>query len=167
MRDKIWYELVQMKHGEIYLAHYLTKQKVNKKYFKIITLIFSSGGLLSWSIWQNGILAAIACAIVAVIQVLNLIENQLILNDRDLEKIAELRNLYLNQLKNLEHLWERFNSGKISEYDVTEEFYQLKGISNDIEALDNKLEIQNIKNLINISDKETRDYINYNYKIML
>lgn len=163
MRDKIWYELIQMKFGEIYLAHYLTKQKENKKYFKIVTLVFSSGGVLSWSIWQNGILAAIACAIVAVIQILNLIENQLILNDRDIEKISDLRNLYLEQLKNVEHLWEKFISEKISEAGATEEFFQLKDFSNKIEALDNRLEIQKIQNLINISDKETRDYLKHNY----
>lgn len=163
MREKIWYELVQLKFGEIYLAHYLTKQKKNKKYFKIVTLIFSSGGVLSWSIWQNGFLAVIACAIVAVIQIFNLIENQLILNDRDIEKIADLRNMYLEQLKNMEHLWERFNSENISESEVTNEYYQLKKFSIEIEAMDNGLEIQKLEKIINVSDKEVRDYLKYNY----
>ncbi len=160
MEEKIWYEMMHTKLGDNYLGHYLNKQKTTRKWFKIITLLFSSGGIFSWAIWKIGILPFIACIIVSTIQLSNLIENHIIISDNDIDKIAELRNKYITYFNKLEKLWMDFKTTELTEQQAKEEFYKLRQIGAEIEASDNKLQIRNIKSLYNTADLETRNYFN-------
>lgn len=164
MREKIWYEMVHIKYGGNYLAYYINKKRTIRKYFKIAILIFSTGGVLGWKIWQG--FPVVACVLIAIMQLIGLIENQIILSDNDIEKFSELRNKYVSYFNRLEKLWTDFHSSSITEEEANGRFYKLRKIGEEIEALDNKLHIQTIKALNAKAEIETNNYINqYHYKI--
>jgi hypothetical protein len=160
IRDMIWPEMHHTKFGDNYLVHYMSKQKTKRKWFKIITILFSSGGILGWTVWKNGVLPFIACGIIAAVQLLSMIENQIIPSDNDLEKVAELRNKYNSHFNDIEKLWVDFNSKRLDEHQASEQFYLLRKNGLDIEAIDNKLDIHKHKSLCKIADTETRNYFN-------
>jgi hypothetical protein len=157
MREKIWYEMVHIKYGDSYLAHYLFRQKSIRKWFKILILVFSTGGVFGWKIWEG--VPIIACALIAVFQIFNLIENQIIISDKEIEKISVLRNKYVSYFNKLEKLWSDFNADRFDEKEATEQFYILRNDGADIEALDNELDVRNIKNLCGKANLESRNYI--------
>lgn len=157
MRDVIWYELVQIKFGEKYLALYLSLQHKLKKTFKIFILIFSGSGILGWQLWQP--IAWIALVLIAIIQLLSLIENQIIRSDDQIVEIAKLRELYLKYFHKLEKLWIEFDNEEINDSVAKEQFFEFrKADLEPLEALDNKIGIKKWSRLIASADKETRDY---------
>lgn len=157
MRDVIWYELVQIKFGEKYLALYLSLQHKLKKLFKIFILIFSGSGILGWQLWQP--IAWIALVLIAIIQLLSLIENQIIRSDDQIAEIAKLRELYLKYFHKLEKLWIEFDNEEINDSVAKEQFFEVRKTDLEpLEALDNKIGIKKWTRLIASADKETRDY---------
>jgi len=72
MANKIWYEMVNMKYGEIYLSKYLGVQRTLKKSFQILTLIVSLRGILGWKYFENYVW--VAFILIAIVQLLLLIE---------------------------------------------------------------------------------------------
>ncbi len=140
MREKIWYEMVDAKYGEMYLAFYLARCRSHKKFFKILTLIFSAGGVFGWSIWEP--LAVLACVLVGAVQLVSLLENQLIKSDDDLLKICELRQLYTKYADKLESLWTDFDNGSLGDGEAASKFFTLREkIKQRIEAKDNSIHI--------------------------
>lgn len=160
MIEKIWYEMLHTKLGDNYLAGYISKQKRIKKWFKIFTLIFSTGGVLGWPIWEY--VPVIACVLIAAMQLVTLLENQIIPSDQDIEDIARLRNKYNNYFNKLEKLWMDFQSNNINEDAAKEQFYELRTLLGaDLLATDDKLNINGkIKSLYKKADLETRNYFN-------
>jgi len=159
MREKIWFEMVQMKFGEKYLALYISLQYQLKKYFKVATLVFSGSGILGWKLWQP--IAWIALILIALVQILSLIENQIIRSDKEVADISKLRELYLIYFNKLEKLWVDFDSSEITEKEASKTFFSYR--SNDhqsIESLDDKLGIKKWKKLKIKADTETRQYFN-------
>lgn len=159
MRKKIWYDMVQIKYGEVYLSLYLDFQKDLKRYIKIATLIFSGSGVFGWAFWEP--LAWIACIVIAVIQLIGLIENHIVRSDNELEEISVLRSMYLKYLTKLEELWYDFENDTKKEKKVKGVFFKLKDTDFvAIEKLDDKLSIKPWKKLKNKADIRTREYFN-------
>ncbi len=158
MRDKIWYEMMHTKYGDAFLALYLNRQRTIRKWYIVFMLLFSTSGVLGWKLWVA--IPIIACGLIAVMQLVRLIENQFILTDNDLDKVSDLRNRYISYFNKLEKLWTDFNAKRLTEEQATDQFYQLRQVGADIEAFDNKLHISKIKKLCNIADTETRNYFN-------
>lgn len=157
MEEKIWYEMVQMKFGEKYLALYISLQYQLKKYFKIATLVFSGSGILGWKLWQP--IAWIALILIAIVQILSLIENQIIRSDKEVSDILKLRELYLKYFNKLEKLWVDYNSSEITEKEASRLFFKYRTSDHQtIESLDNKLGIKKWKKLESNADSETRQY---------
>jgi hypothetical protein len=157
MEEKIWYEMVQMKFGEKYLALYISLQYQLKKYFKIATLVFSGSGILGWKLWQP--IAWIALILIAIVQILSLIENQIIKSDKEVSDIIKLRELYLKYFNKLEKLWVDYNSSEITEKEASRLFFKYRTSDHQtIESLDNKLGIKKWKKLESNADSETRQY---------
>ncbi|MCG6191463.1 hypothetical protein [Maribellus maritimus] len=159
MREKIWYEMMQIKFGEKYLAFYLSLQYRFKKIFKILTLVFSGSGILGWKLWQP--IAWIALVLIASIQILSLIENQIIRSDKEIGDIAKLRELYLKYFNKLEKLWVDLDTSKITEDEASQLFFRFR--SKDfqiIEKLDNTLGIKKWKKIEKKADLEARQYFN-------
>jgi hypothetical protein len=164
MEHKIWYEMVDIKYGEIYLTKYLGFQRTLKKIFNILTLILSVSGILGWKNFEN--YAWIAFILIAIMQLFTLIENEIIRSDKEIDDIASLRMMYTKYFNKIEKLWTKYEKGKISEEDSYNDFFILKETDwVSIEELDCKLNIKRYKWLEKKADSETRIYINkfHNY----
>lgn len=159
MTNKIWYELVDIKYGETYLSKYIGLQHRLKKAFKIMTLLLSVSGILGWKYFED--YAWIAFGLIAVMQLLTLVENQLIRSDKEVEEISELRMKYIKYFNKLEKLWLQNRRGKKSENETFEQFYKFrKSDWEPIEELDCKLDIKRFSRLLDKADNDTNDYIN-------
>lgn len=163
IRDKIWYEIADIKYGEVYLALYLNRCRSQRRAFKIITLIFSAGGVFGWSIWEP--LAVIACLIIAAIQILVLIEGQIVRSDEDMLKIGQLRELYVKYLNRLEKIWVDFESNNITDSEASDAYFKLVDqMKSKIETKDNELYINSgIKSLLKEAHHEHLNYLNNRY----
>src|SRR5688572_3051877 len=105
MREKIWFEMADIKLGECYLALYLNRAKSVKKYFRGFTILFSTTGVFGWKFWE--FYAELVCGLVALIQLLTVLTDQIVKSDDDLSRIARLRSLYTKYMLELERLWVR------------------------------------------------------------
>jgi len=160
MRKKIWAELYQVKYGDNYLVLYLNRHKKIKKWYKILTLLFSTSGILGWNYsW----ISLLSCGIISIMQLLTLIENQIIPSDKDILNIIKLKEMYLSHFNKLDKFWSEFTTGGISEDDVITRFHKLKIEFEKIVAFDNKLDIKHYKRLITQTEENTEAYFNNYY----
>jgi len=160
--NKIWYEMVNMKYGEIYLSKYLGFQRNIKKIFLIMTLVVSASGILGWKYFEN--YAWIAFILIIIMQLLLLIENQLIRSDKEIEEISNLRMLYTKYFITLEKLWADFYSDRITENESIDKYFELRNSDwVKIEELDCKLDIKRYRHLMSKTEEETNKYINIYY----
>lgn len=164
MKEKIWYEMVDKKFGEIYLTKYLGLQYTLKRTFKILTLAVSLSGILSWKYFEGYVW--IAFALIALIQILLLVENQIIRSDSEIAQIADLKSRYTTYFQKLEELWTKFYDKEIKKEKASSKFFDLR--KNDwfeIEQVDNKLNVKKYRRLCRLAEEETNEYINkyHNY----
>jgi hypothetical protein len=158
MRDKIWYELVNTKFGEIYLSRYIILQRKFKKYIHVVILLISAIGIAGWKIWEP--VAWIAFAVIIIIEVLNVIENQWIRSNEDIGKLIALRTDYIKYFNKIEKLWIDYENNKYSEDDALNFFHGLR--INDwveIERQDDQLIIPKSRKLIKESNPDTIEYL--------
>lgn len=163
MTNKIWYEMIDVKYGEIYLTKYLAFQRTLKKSFQIMTLVVSASGILGWKYFEE--YAWIAFMMIMLMQLLLLIENQLIRSDKEIEDVSNLRMMYTKYFIKLEHLWSGFYISRIDEDEAIDRYYKLR--KNDwekIEELDCKLSIKRYKYLMDKAELETNQYLNKYHK---
>jgi len=162
MRNQLWYELVNIKYGEVYLTKYLGLQRLLKRCFKITTLLLSLSGILGWKFFED--IVWIALLLIAIIQLFTLIENQLIRSDNEIEQISGLKIMYIKYLNKLEKLWSSYSSNQISTEESTSVFFNLKDEHwTKIEEQDNKLNIKKWPFLMRKTENETKKYIKYYY----
>ena len=159
MDEKLWYEFVHTKYGDCYLSLYLSRQNSIRKWVKILTLIFSTSGILGWRIWKQPEVTEVSCILIAIVQLFHLIENQIVRSDSEIAKIIELRALYFKQCNKLEQLWIEFRAGRLDEKPVADEFFKLRDEAAKIEKLDDNLNIKQRKKLMNKAHKQTINYI--------
>ena len=165
MNDKIRYEMIDRKYGEIYLTKYLSLQRTLKKAFTIMTLLISVSGILGWKYFEN--YAWIAFLLISIMQLFNLIENQLIRSEKEVEEISNLRMMYTKYFHKLEQLYTEFYFNRMTEENATNHFFELRKTDwEKIEELDCKLNIKKFYNLMKKSDIETNKYFNkyHNYE---
>jgi hypothetical protein len=159
MANKIWYETVNMKYGEIYLSKYLGLQRTLKKSFQILTLVVSLSGILGWKYFEDYVW--IAFILIALVQLLLLIENQIIRSDKEIEDISNLRMMYTKYFNKLERLWTKYQYGQIKEKKALDEYFELRQSDwEKIEELDCKLNIKRYRKLMNNTETETNHYLN-------
>ena len=150
--------MVHTKYGDNYLALYLNRQKFIKKWYNILILVFSTSGVLGWTVWSY--FPVIACGLIAFMQIITLIEKHIIPSDKDIDDVSKLRNKYISYFNRLEKLWKDYRSKQLDEKQANEQFYALRQFNANIEAIDNKLNIQEIKRLKLKADKQTNNYFN-------
>lgn len=159
MTNKIWYEMVNIKYGEIYLSKYLGVQRTLKKSFQILTLFVSLSGILSWKYFEEYVW--IVFVLIAIIQLLLLIENQIIRSDKEIEEISNLRMMYTRYFNKLEMLWTKYQHDQIKDKKAMSDYFELRQSDwENIEELDCKLNIKRYKKLMNKTEIETNHYLN-------
>lgn len=163
MTNKIWYEVTNIKYGEFYLTKYLGFQRTLKKGFRIMTLLVSVSGVLGWKYFEDYVW--IAFILIAVVQLLLLVENQIIRSDKEIEEIFKLRMMYTRYFNKLETLWTKYHYGQIKAKKAIEQYFELRQIDwENIEELDCKLNIKQYKRMRNHTEIETNHYLNKYHK---
>ncbi len=158
MREKIWYEMIDIKYGEIYLSKYLGLQRTLKKVFKILTLLISLSGILSWKYFEKYVW--VAFILIAIVQLLLLIENQIIRSDKEIEEISNLRMMYTRYFNKLEVLWTKYHFNRIKENKAMDTYFNFRQSDwEKIEELDCKLNIKKFKKLMKKTEIETNNYL--------
>ncbi|MEM8764814.1 MAG: hypothetical protein AAGD88_13430 [Bacteroidota bacterium] len=159
MTNKIWYELSNIKYGEIYLVKYLGLQRTLKKTSQILTLLVSFSGILGWKYFEEYVW--IAFGLIAAVQLLLLIENQIIRSDKEIEDISNLKMLYTRYFNKLEELWTRNQYCRITDDEAVDKYFEYrKSDWLKIEELDTKLSIKRWKILMSTTEKEANNYLN-------
>jgi hypothetical protein len=141
MRDRIWHELTTAKFNCEFLSLYETHQRLILKYFNTSILLFSSGGILGWPIWDK--IPGIACAIVCAASLLKLLQPQLIMSEMQIINVSDIGQFYNNYYNKIERIWYDLEDGNIDSIKVKKELYKLK----DEELAINPLINENIKSV--------------------
>jgi hypothetical protein len=162
IETKIWYDLVHTKFGDEYLCLYLARQRSIRKWFKILTILFSASGIFS-AFQSAKVPTIISCVAIGLVQLATSIENFIIHSEDDLDQLSKLRLLYFERTIKLEELWHSFMTNKISSEEATNEFFSLRKSAKVIEELDNKLNVRTFKKLKNIANTNTNNYLNTYY----
>ncbi len=158
MRTRIWNELTKAKHDVEYLGVYSRKQNILSKLITILILIFSSSGILSWSIWNNIEYTGIACAITAGVSLIKLISPYFIMSEKELKKLNKFYFQLLEFFDKLEQFWYNMEDDEIEGGKIKSKFYELVKEGNSIHNNYNELDIFHIKRWNKIADENSRDY---------
>ena len=159
MTNKIWYEMTNIKYGEVYLTKYLGLQRTFKKGFQIMTLVVSLSGIIGWKYFEDYVW--IAFILIAIVQLLLLIENQIIRSDKEIEEISNLRMMYTRYFHKLEKLWTEYQYDQIKDKKALKKFFELRESDwEKIEELDCKLNIKKYERLRKTTEIETNHYLN-------
>ena len=162
IKNKIWYDLVHTKFGDEYLCLYLGRQRTIRKWFKILTIIFSASGIFS-AFKSAQIPTVISCLFIGLVQIFTSIENFIIHSEEDLDKLSKLRLLYYDRTNKIEELFNSLVTNKISVEESTNEFFNLRKSAKEIEELDNKLNVRTFKKLEIKANTSTNNYLNTYY----
>ncbi|MBU2922318.1 hypothetical protein KO504_13275 [Winogradskyella psychrotolerans] len=163
MTNKVWYELTNIKYGEIYLTKYLGLQRTLKKTFQILTLLVSLSGILGWKYFESYVW--VAFILIALVQLLLLVENQIIRSDKEIDEISNLRMMYTKYFNKLEVLWTKHQYDQLKKKKVMQEYFDLRqSYWEKIEELDCKLNIKRYKTLMEYTEIETNHYLNKYHK---
>ncbi|WP_298145950.1 hypothetical protein [Flavobacterium sp.] len=162
IENKIWYDLVHTKYGDEYLIQYIKRQKLYRKWFKVLTILFSASGIFS-AFQSAKIPTIISCVFIGLVQLATSIENFIIHSEDDLDKLGSLRMLYYTRLNNLEELWNNYYNNKITDNEATEKFFELRKSASEIEELDNKLNIRTYSKMKEKANTLTNQYFNTYY----
>lgn len=132
MRNRIWTELTQAKHNIEFSSLYADYQRKILRIFNICILIFSSSGIMGWTIWDK--LPLVACIIIAGISLLRLLQPQLIMSESQIKDLDEIQRFYAGYYNKLEKLWYDFEANRLKEQDVTQIFFEIKQTEKDIDS---------------------------------
>lgn len=130
MRDRIWNELAQAKHNVEFSALYCDEQRKFIKWFNIVILIFSTGGVMGWKVWDD--IPLIACLVISTVSLLRLLQPQLIMSDKQLIILDQIHIFYCNYYNQLEKLWYEYEDKRINDSDATTEFFKIKNSETEI-----------------------------------
>jgi hypothetical protein len=148
MRTRVWNELAQIKYNEFYCIYLLARQKRILNYFNIITLIFSTAGIMGWSIWNS--LPFVVCVIISFIQLLRLLQTHIIPSDKEIEKLDKVSDFYFEYFNKIEALW--YSQARLSEIEIQDRYYEIKETEKDA----NKILKDVIKRINNGIDKKAK-----------
>jgi predicted metallo-beta-lactamase superfamily hydrolase len=157
MRERLWYELGQVKHNHFYCVFLLSQQRRIMNYFNMTILAFSSAGIMGWSFWKE--IPLVACVIVATISLLKLLSPHIVPSDKQIDKLDNVADFYFDYFNKLEQIWlDHYN------YRTTDEktqflFYTLKDTEREISKTVNEIVKSTNKKIHKRADTETRNYL--------
>ena len=162
IRTDIWYDFVNAKYLDEYICRYISMQMNIRKWFKIITLLLSGGGI--WTAFESlKYYTVVALVIIAIVQLASLIESEIIHTEKQVEELRRLRILYYERMNKLERLFKAIDNGRIAEEQAEDEFFKLRDEAKAIEDLDVKLNIKAYRRLQNKANDEVHKYVNIYY----
>lgn len=162
LRNRIWTELTQSKHNIEYASIYSDVQRARIRLFNMLVLVFSTGGVMGWKLWDN--LPVLACVIVALISLARLIQPQVIMDNKLLKNLDDIHRFYVDYFNQLEKLWFEFEYGRISENDIQDQFYKLKQLESDLNPIVAETIRSKPKRIVKICKKNSDEYFNQVFK---
>lgn len=123
MRERIWAEMVDSKYKTCYLGFYLSKQRERNKYYNIFILIFSTTGVLGWSVMKE--LPLISSIIVMAMSIIKILGTEIVPSDNTFKKIEKAIDLYCDHFNKIENLWYDFERESINEVKAQKKFYEI------------------------------------------
>jgi hypothetical protein len=157
MRNLIWTELYRLKYTDRYLALYLDRVEGRHKWHRIAALVFSTSGVVGWTIWDW--LPAALCILTAAALVIDC----MFMSDKDVTKVLELRDMCICRYNEMELLWMRFESNKIDETQATERFYEIRRQIAEIHRIDQMLNLPPNRKVSGIAKKQAVVYLKANF----
>ncbi len=137
MRTRIWTELTQAKHNIEFISLYSDRQRKILRYFNICILVFSTGGVMGWKIWES--IPLISCIIIALISLIRLVQPHLIMTEKQISSLDVINKFYADYYNKLEKLWYDnehqaidLNKAKTSFFKIKETELTIDSMVNDI-----------------------------------
>lgn len=161
MRERLWYELGQVKHNHFYCTFLLVSQRQTLNLFNMIILTFSSAGVMGWAIWKD--IPIVACVIIATISLLRLLSPHIVPSDKQIDKMDKVVDFYFDFYNQLEQLWIDHYNNRLTDEEMQAKFYILKNTEREINKSVNEIVKQTNKKLTAKTDIETRSYLKNNF----
>jgi len=158
MRNRLWYELEQVKFQEIYAAKLIGHYNFLLNFFNMVIAMFSSIGILGWKFWDN--IPLVACIIVFTISLLKLILPNIIPSEKQIGKYIKIASFYSDFLLKLEQIWFDFEEKRINEKELQDKFYELKKSELEIEKMINEIHKKPNRYIAKKAKKEKEIYFN-------
>ena len=137
MRDRIWTELTKAKFNSEFTSLYGCRQRKYLRYFNICTLIFSTAGIMGWSVWDK--LPLVACIIISAVSLLRLIQPHIIMTEKQIMNIDRINDFYFEYFNKLEQLWFNYEHNFIDEETLKEKLYETINSEADINSIVNDM----------------------------
>ncbi len=130
MENRIWYELCQRKHDHYYCLLLLSKYRNKLRLFNILILLFSTGGVMGWRIWDD--FPTVACVIISGISILRLLSPHIIPSEKQIDKLNDVVNFQFDYYNKIEQLWYDYFNRRITDIEAQNKFYELKNTEREI-----------------------------------
>lgn len=163
MRNRVWYELTQAKHNQLYCMFSLAYRRKVLNIFNMVILGFSSAGIMGWTFWRE--FPLVSCVIVSLISLLKLISPHLVPSDKQIDKLDEITDFYFDYFNKLECLWFDFETKKINDDQLKTQFYKIKNSEKKINKSVNEIFKSNNKKLTNKAELESNNYLIRTFKL--
>jgi predicted metallo-beta-lactamase superfamily hydrolase len=157
MRDRLWYELGQVKHNHFYCVFLLSLQRRLLNYFNMTILAFSSAGIMGWTIWKE--IPLVACIIVATISLLKLLSPHIVPSEKQIDKLDQVTDFYFDYFNKLEIIWFDHFNYRLTDEQAQAKFYKLKDTERDINKTVNEIVKSTNSKIYQKADTETRNYL--------
>lgn len=122
MRDRIFFEMCQIKFNCFFLSNLLRQKKLYMNIINSIIFIAAITGIGGWKIWEP--FPIIACAMILFMSVLKIVLPNFIGDEKYLLKLDDTHNFYVKYYNELEELWYRIDDEKLSEAYLRQRFYK-------------------------------------------
>jgi hypothetical protein len=162
MKEKIWHQMFQAKHAEIYLRYYLDKKKIIKSRLSIFILIITAVGAVGWKIEM---LPVIACLLATLLQFIDRYSKEFVLTDQQLKTFSEMKGKNIQYCSKMEEMYDQLNLDIITEKDAISMFYEERSMYDEIESIDDMADVFKNKSLLEKSRAETIEYFENNHKL--
>lgn len=148
MKDKVWNALHDAKLGVEYTSLYSLKIKKRRNNYKKMIILIALLGAALFFFWQPA--AIIACVLLFVSEVTVNFNNQIVMSDRDLLKLGDLKVRYVQLFNKLERLMIDINDDCLPQEEVNRLYSEI---------LDNRIEIENLQEEISIPKNEAFQHL--------
>ena len=129
MRDKLWYNLLDVKFKSIYYDELATYYQVIDRRMNVFLALASSGSIASWAIWEE--FNFIWALIIAISTVINVIKPYFPYH-KYVNEISKMSAQLDNLSWEYENLWFKFDRDKINEEQCFKLYMDLKKRLNDV-----------------------------------
>lgn len=165
IKNRIWNELFDAKKNDQYLSEYLRKVKQRKRWYKIALILIGVIGLVLNQLQINKIYSSLIFALIVITEVLKNMIPEWFPDEALIEKLPEYRMMYVQKFEKLDELWMKVSLDKLTEEEAFQEYFNIRKINSQLEAMDNSIWMPDDKNLMDKATNDTTIYAENHYGI--